>query len=58
MTLNSIRSILYGVARILGDAQAARKAVQTRSVKPIVQRLERRVLGKLTSRLISAIVGR
>lgn len=58
MTLNSIRSVLYLVARVMGDAQAIRKAVRTSSAKPVVQRLERRLLGRLTSRIIGGLVGR
>lgn len=49
----SLRSILYAVARGMGDA----KAVQ-RGPRAIGKRIERRVLGRAFSRLISKIVGR
>lgn len=56
MSISAFRSLLYGTAKYLGDVQAIAKAARTQSAKPIGDRILRRLLGKLTSRLISAIV--
>lgn len=45
MTINKIRSLLYGIARLLGDINAFHKG-------RILQRIARRVAGKLTGRLL------
>lgn len=45
MTLGQIRSILYLVAKLLGDAQAVRRG-------RIGKRIARRAAGKLTGRLL------
>jgi len=46
-----IRSALYRAARLLGDAHAA-----VRGPQAIGKRMERRMLGRLFSRLIGRIV--
>lgn len=48
----NLRSALYKSAKALGDVQAAQKALDKRSVRPLVDRGRRRVLGRLLSRLI------
>ena len=50
MKLNSIRSILYKTAKLLGDVQAGSKAISKGSFMPIVKRLLRRIYGNFTSR--------
>ncbi|HLY05516.1 MAG TPA: hypothetical protein VKR31_07200 [Rhizomicrobium sp.] len=47
----SLRSILYAIARGMGDARAV-----SRGPRAIEKRVERRVLGRLFSRIIGAIV--
>jgi len=50
MNISKIRTILYTLAKYLGDISAIRRALTTGSFKPIIQRIGRRVYGKLTSR--------
>ena len=45
VTLNSIRSILYRAARILGDVQAVRRGRMR-------QRIQNRLVGRIVSRLL------
>ena len=47
----SLRSTLYALARCMGDAKAV-----SRGPRAIEKRVERRVLGRLFSRIIRAIV--
>jgi hypothetical protein len=46
--MNAIRSFLYWLARLLGDAQAIRKG-------KVGQRIARRAAGKLTGRLLGKL---
>lgn len=55
MTINGIRSILYRLARLLGDAQAIGKASRRGSADPIVKRIGRRLAGRLTGRILGRI---
>ncbi len=55
MTINAFRTVLYRLAKALGDVQAGRKAARTRSGKPIAERLARRTAGKATGRLLGRI---
>jgi hypothetical protein len=48
MSINKIRSILYFIARLLGDINAAQKG-------KIEQRIGRRILGKIFGRLTGRI---
>jgi hypothetical protein len=48
MSINKVRSVLYLIARILGDVNAIQKG-------KIEQRIGRRVLGKVFGRLIRSI---
>lgn len=52
LTLNKVRGWLYGTAKVLGDIQAAKRAVEDGSPKPLVKRLSRRLTGKLTARFL------
>lgn len=45
MSLNQLRSLLYTLARFLGDVQAVRR-------HRVVRRWRRRALGRLASRLL------
>jgi len=47
----SLRSIMYAIARGMGDAKAA-----SRGPKAIEKRVQRRVLGRLFSRVIRRVV--
>lgn len=48
MTLGSLRSLLYLIARLLGDVQAARRG-------RVGQRIARRIAGRLTGRLLGRL---
>jgi tetrahydromethanopterin S-methyltransferase subunit G len=48
MSINKIRTILYFIARILGDINAVQKG-------KIGQRIGRRILGKIFGRIIGKI---
>lgn len=51
MSINKIRSVLYLVARLLGDVNAVQKG-------KIMQRVGRRVAGKFTGRFLGGIFRR
>lgn len=48
MSINKIRSVLYKVAKYLGDYNAIRKG-------KIKQRIKRRIAGKITGRMMRKI---
>ncbi|MGQ9859417.1 MAG: hypothetical protein ACUVS3_12120 [Thermodesulfobacteriota bacterium] len=48
MTIGGFRSFLYWMARVLGDLQA----VSSGRPEKVAQRLWRRILGRLTSRVL------
>jgi hypothetical protein len=50
--INKIRSALYKSAKVLGDVQAVDKARRTGSVTPVLKRAERRLVGRMLSKLI------
>lgn len=50
MTISKFRSLLYGVAKYLGDFTAIKKAIQSGNMKPLIDRFLRRIYGKITSR--------
>lgn len=52
MTINKFRSFLYGLAKALGDVQAVKKSVDTRSTTPVFKRVGRRIAGKFTGRFL------
>ena len=50
MSISKIRTILYGLAKYLGDISAIKRALASGSFKPIFQRIGRRIYGKFASR--------
>ena len=50
MKISSIRSLLYLIAKILGDLQSGVKAINKGSFWPIIKRIGRRIYGKIASR--------
>jgi len=48
MTINSIRNILYSIARLLGDVNAIQKG-------KIGQRIVRRTTGRMTGKMLQKI---
>lgn len=55
MTINSIRSLLYLGARLLGDVQAVEQSAKKGSVKPLVKRAERRILGRIAGKALRSL---
>lgn len=55
ITIGKIRSVLYGAARLLGDAQAVKRSVRTKSAAPIAKRVGRRAAGKIAGRIIGGL---
>jgi hypothetical protein len=54
--IRRVRRVGYPTLKYLGDAEAGEKAIRTGSAKPIIDRLERRVLGRLAGQIIRALV--
>ncbi|WP_187647969.1 hypothetical protein [Nitrosophilus labii] len=50
MSLNKTRSILYAIAKYLGDIQAIQKALKKGDFRPVIMRILRRIYGKITGR--------
>ena len=50
MKIYKIRSILYKLAKYLGDVQAVISMVSKKSPSPIFKRIGRRIYGKIASR--------
>ncbi len=50
MKIYKIRSILYKLAKYLGDIQAVTSMVSKQSLSPIFKRIGRRIYGKIASR--------
>jgi hypothetical protein len=50
MSTNKIRSILYSLAKYLGDFAAISKSITQKSAKPLQNRLFRRIYGKIAAR--------
>jgi len=48
MSISKIRSILYKMAKYLGDFNAIKRAIEKK--EPIVKRIIRRIYGYITSR--------
>lgn len=55
MSINKVRSWLYWSSKILGDVQAGSKSVRTKSPRPVLLRVARRLAGKMTGRLLGRI---
>jgi hypothetical protein len=54
--IRRVRRVGYPTLQYLGDAEAGEKAVRSGSAKPLMDRVERRVLGRLASQIIRALV--
>ena len=50
MSISKIRTILYSLAKYLGDFSAIKKAIIDGSFQPILKRVFRRLYGRFTSR--------
>ena len=50
MSISKIRTILYKTAKYLGDFNAIRRAIQTGNIRPIFDRIIRRIYGYFTGR--------
>ena len=50
MNISKIRSILYKVAKYLGDFNAVKRAIDKKDFTPIIKRIMRRIYGYITSR--------
>jgi len=50
MSISKIRSILYKIAKYLGDFNAVKRAIERGDLKPIVKRVIRRIYGYIASR--------
>jgi len=50
MSISQIRTILYSSAKYLGDFSALKRAWKSQSLKPILNRIFRRIYGKISSR--------
>lgn len=55
MTINQFRSLIYATARSLGNVQAVKRSVETRSAEPIVKRVGRVYAGRFAGSLIRAL---
>ena len=50
MSISKIRSILYKLAKYLGDINAIKRAIKKGDFTPIFKRIIRRIYGYITSR--------
>jgi len=50
MSISKIRSILYKLAKYLGDFNAIKIAIKKGDFTPIIKRIIRRIYGYITSR--------
>jgi len=50
MSVSKIRSILYKMAKYLGDFNAIKRTVEKKDLMPIIKRIIRRMYGYITSR--------
>jgi hypothetical protein len=55
VTTGQIRSILYAIARLLGDYNAGYRSVQMRSLAPLAKRAGRRIAGRYIGQLSNRI---
>ncbi len=51
----SWRSVAYAALKFSNDYRAGSRAVQTRSLRPITNRIGRRLYGKVTGRLAARL---
>jgi hypothetical protein len=50
VSISKIRSFLYKTAKYLGDFNALKRAYKSGNLKPVIDRLIRRVYGYITGR--------
>ena len=50
MSISKIRTILYTIAKYLGDFNAIRRAIKSGNFKPVIDRIIRRIYGYITGR--------
>ena len=50
MSISKIRTILYKIAKYLGDFNAIKRALKSGNFKPIIDRIIRRIYGYIASR--------
>jgi len=50
MSISQFRSLLYSIAKYLGDFTAIKRAITTGSFKPLIDRVLRRLYGRFSSR--------
>ncbi len=50
MSISKIRTILYSVAKYLGDINAIKRAIEKKDFTPIIKRVIRRIYGYIASR--------
>ena len=50
MSISKIRTILYKIAKYLGDFNSIKRALQKKDITPIAKRVIRRIYGYITSR--------
>jgi len=50
VSISKIRTILYKIAKYLGDFNALKRAYKSGNFKPIVDRIIRRIYGYITGR--------
>jgi len=50
MSISKIRSILYKIAKYLGDFNAVKRAIEKKDATPVIKRIIRRIYGYITSR--------
>lgn len=54
--IRRVRRVGYPTLKYLGDVEAVEKAVRSGSGKPLMDRVKRRVLGRLAGQIIRALV--
>ena len=50
MSISKIRTILYSIAKYLGDFNALKRAYKSGNFKPIIDRIIRRIYGYISNR--------
>ncbi|MEO1923174.1 MAG: hypothetical protein ABGX25_01495 [Nautiliaceae bacterium] len=50
MSIGKIRTILYKVAKYLGDFNAIKRAIEKKDFTPVIKRIIRRIYGYLAGR--------
>ena len=50
MSISKIHSLLYKMAKYLGDFNAVKRAIEKKDFTPLIKRIIRRIYGYITSR--------